>query len=116
VSVEQKNVVDFVVLPTTPEKEVVLYVSDHLDWEDVGAHIATLQAKVWGYLDFVDGGQLAEQFPAARGRRIAIEIRVTHELPEDPCVDEFIAFLRAEAAKSNVALRVVHVPPAALKH
>lgn len=56
-SVDQSETVDLLSF----EKEsgdVVLTVSDHLDWQKSVAHQQILQAKLNTYLAFVEGGQL----------------------------------------------------------
>jgi hypothetical protein len=40
--------------------DVVLTISDHLEWDDANGHLLALQAKLNGYLRFVEGGDLPE--------------------------------------------------------
>lgn len=54
--------------------DVVLTVSDHLDWQDSIAHQQILQAKLSTYLAFVEGGQLLAEKPEAKGRRITFTV------------------------------------------
>ncbi len=50
--------------------DIVLTVSDHLGWgEDSKEHIAALQRKLERYVDFVQSGQIHEEYPQAAGRR-----------------------------------------------
>ena len=47
-------------------------------WEDVSAHLATLQNRLYSCLDAAIDGQLAEQFPESHGQPInsCIQARV----------------------------------------
>jgi len=66
-TVEQTDSVDFVAM-NHGVGDVLLVISDHLDWSDEHAHARLLQGKIYRYLDFVDSGELLEQFPDARCR------------------------------------------------
>jgi hypothetical protein len=60
-SVEQTDVVDIVSI----EREtgnVILTISDHLDWSDSVAHQSILQKKLNIYLAFVESGEILEQY------------------------------------------------------
>lgn len=54
--------------------DVVLTVSDHLDWQNSAAHQQILQTKLNTYLAFVEGGQLLAEKPEAKGRRITFAV------------------------------------------
>jgi len=49
-------------------------------WPSNGAGTLLLQAKLKNYVAFVADGQLLRQYPEARGKRVAIEIRSDHPL------------------------------------
>jgi len=68
--------------------EVVLSIADHLPWSDT-AHLAALQAKINRYLDFIESGQLIDDYPASKGRSICIA--VWFKWPPDGAGIEFIA-------------------------
>jgi hypothetical protein len=72
-SVEELNVVDI----TSIDKrtgQVVLSITDHLDWCDSVKHQITLQKKLNAYLAFVESGELLQRFPDAEGRPVALNI------------------------------------------
>jgi len=71
-SVEQLDVVDIV--STDKSDHVVLTVSDHLDWSNSVQHQNILQEKLNKYLAFVEGGEIFERYPDAKGRPVAINI------------------------------------------
>jgi hypothetical protein len=72
-SVEQTDVVDIVSI----EREtgnVILPISDHLDWSDSAAHQRNLQKKLNTYLAFVESGEILEQYPKARDRSVVLNV------------------------------------------
>ncbi len=48
--------------------EVVLTISDHLDWKDERGHLSAIEEKVNAYLGYLESGQLVEDMPEAAGR------------------------------------------------
>lgn len=53
-----------------------LGISDHLNWNEneSGEHLRMLQEKINAYLAFIEGGQLYEDQPSAKGRNISIQV------------------------------------------
>ena len=86
-AVDQTKVVD--VVSRDKNGEIVLSISDHLNWEDTVQHLSTLQEKINTYIAFVDGGEIYSKFPEAKGQRIVIEI-LFHYAPS-PEGSSFIA-------------------------
>lgn len=70
--------------------EVVLTISDHLDWSDSREHQLILQKKLNAYLAFVESGEILESYPDSRGRRVVFSV-VFHFAPDDGS----LAFLEA---------------------
>jgi len=56
-TVEETNVVDLI---STDRKtgDIILIISDHLDWSDSTGHQQILQAKFNAYLAFVESGEI----------------------------------------------------------
>jgi hypothetical protein len=50
--------------------DVVLTISDHLDWSDSTAHQVLLQSKLNRYLAFVESDEILESYPNAKGKPI----------------------------------------------
>ena len=71
-SVEQLDVVD--VISTDKSGQVVLTISDHLDWSNSEEHQTILQAKLNKYLAFVESGELLNRYSDAKDRPVAIEV------------------------------------------
>lgn len=53
---------------------VVLSIADHLDWDEEGGHLLLLQEKLNTYLRFIEGGEMVEAYPDARGRPVRIDV------------------------------------------
>ena len=72
-SVEQSEVVDLMsVDPNTGQ--VILTISDHLDWSDTVEHQQILQRKFNAYLAFVESGEILQQYPEAKGRSVMFDV------------------------------------------
>ena len=87
-AVEDTDVVDFV--STHPGGDSVqLTITDHLDWSNGEAHARVLQKKIYRYLDFVESGELYEQYANARAVR-TIVICVRAKYPPSAYAKRFI--------------------------
>ena len=71
-SVDQSETIDL--LSFDEDRNVVLTVSDHLDWHDSAEHQRILQTKLNTYLAFVEGGQFLVERPEAKGQRIIFRV------------------------------------------
>ncbi len=72
-SVEQTEVVDL--MSIDPKSgQVILTISDHLDWSDTLEHQKILQRKFNAYLAFVESGEILQQYPEAKGRSVAFDV------------------------------------------
>lgn len=71
-SIENTNVIDIVSLDK--EGNVVLTVSDELEWDKENIHLLKLQNKLNAYLDAIDNGSLYENYPDAKDRNIVINV------------------------------------------
>ncbi|HLZ51994.1 MAG TPA: DUF6572 domain-containing protein [Candidatus Acidoferrum sp.] len=72
-SVEQENIIDIVSLDKKTG-DIILTISDHLDWSDSTKHQSFLQAKLNKYLAFVESGEILEHYPDAKGRRAVFNV------------------------------------------
>ena len=91
-SVNQTETVDLI--STTPDGKVMLTISDHHSWDETW-HLQLLQDKINSYLQFIESGQIFEDYPNAAGRELIIETVMQFEPNE-----EGISFL--EKAKEIV--------------
>ncbi len=73
-SIEQRKVIDFVGVDEKAN-EVVLTISDHLDWDDPKSnHLFLLQDKINDYLAFIESGELLKKYPDSKGRNPVIQV------------------------------------------
>jgi len=87
-TVEQTNKVDLIsVDPKT--QDVVMTISDHLDWADKETHLLLLQEKINSYLAFIESGEILASYPIAKGRPVVIDVVFMHEI--DPVAGDFLA-------------------------
>jgi hypothetical protein len=73
VTIERLDLVDVVSIDKQAGN-VVLTISDHLDWSDTIAHQTALQAKLNKYLSFIESGELLMRYPDAKDRRVTIKV------------------------------------------
>ncbi len=72
-SIEQSEKIDLIGIDKK-SGEVMLTISDHLDWIDMNSHLVLLQEKLNSYLRFFESGEIYESYPRARGKKVLIEI------------------------------------------
>src|SRR6516225_1909780 len=71
--VDNPNVVDAVGIDKI-SGEVVLTISDHLEWSPCKEHLLLLQEKITRYLGFIESRELLEQYPKAEGKAVRIDV------------------------------------------
>ncbi len=100
-SIDNPTMVDAV---STAEdgSHVQLTIIDAGDWSDERSHLFALQAKLNGYFDFVQSGQLFEEYPAAQ--RTPVLISVIFRLPPSARAKDLLA--RADEVSRQLGLRV----------
>lgn len=76
-SVEQIDRIDCI--STSPNGSIELTISDHLEWDENNEHLILLQDKINSYLNFVDSGQIFEEYPKSKNRNISIGLVVKFE-------------------------------------
>ena len=72
-SIQQTDVVD-IISTDRVTGDVVLTISDHLDWSDSTAHLTLLQSKLNRYLAFVETGEILEAYPDAKDRPVVFKV------------------------------------------
>ncbi len=102
-SIEQTDVVDFINF-NEAENEVVLTISDHLEWgNNVNEHLFLLQEKINSYLRFIESGELLESYPNANGRSSVINIVGKYPLNEK--AKAFVDQIKSILSDVGMALR-----------
>lgn len=84
-SIVDTKVVDIIAVPEWEPDNVVLVITDHLEWGDKtqeGEHLLLLQEKINTYIAFIESGELLESYPPAKGKNPKIRINGLYELPE----------------------------------
>lgn len=76
-SVENKNVIDIVSIDEN--ENVILTITDHLEWDLENEHLLILQNKINSYLASIENGDLYDKYPKAKGRSIIIRVVSLHE-------------------------------------
>ena len=79
-SVNQTDTVDFI--STTPDGKIMLTISDHHSWDETW-HLQLLQNKINSYLQFIESGQIFNDYPNAAGQELIIEIVMQFEPNEE---------------------------------
>jgi hypothetical protein len=75
-SIDQTNKIDFI--STSPEGKVLLTISDHHTWDEDG-HLQLLQDKINAYLQFIESGQIIDDYPTAVEKEILINTVLKYE-------------------------------------
>jgi hypothetical protein len=91
-SVEQTDIID-IISTDRLTGEVVLTISDHLDWSDSTAHQLLLQNKLNRYLAFIESGEILETYPDAKGNQIVFS--TVFKFPPDASGRSFLAKAKA---------------------
>jgi hypothetical protein len=101
---ENPGVVDFIGTDKATGA-VVLTVADAWDWSDEPAHLELLKDKLNTYLEFIESGQLEEEYPDAAGRARRVDIVAKHPLPSDAA-----AFLAnaAQTMREGYGVTLIH--------
>ncbi len=81
VSVEQPDTVD-IISTDSATGDVVLTISDHLNWLDSVEHQLILQKKLNAYMAFVESGEILERYPDAKHRSVVF--RIVFKFKPDP--------------------------------
>jgi hypothetical protein len=84
-SITYSQVIDIWAIPNWEPDNVVLYVSDHLEWgekAEQGEHLQLLQDKLNTYVAFIESGEIYTEIPNALGKHPIIRINGLYKLPE----------------------------------
>lgn len=80
-SIEEVNKVDII---GTDKKSgnIILTISDHLDWDSDIYHEEVLQEKLNGYISFIESGEIYNEYPESKDRKIIIKIVSKYQYPK----------------------------------
>ena len=102
-TVEQTNLVDFVSVIAS-KNEVILTISDHLEWDEKNEHILLLQEKLNSYLAFIESGELLSSYPNAIGKSVVVDVVCKH--PLNAAASDF--FDRGASIFKDAGFRLTH--------
>lgn len=108
-SVDDLNVID-AVATDAHDGTILLVIFDGWDWSDEWEHLNVLQDKINLYLRFVESGQIYQEYPAAVGRKLRIDIFA--RLPMPDIGTKFLEQAAAVALQLDVTIthRVTPIP------
>jgi len=72
-SIDDLTVVDAVGVDQMTD-EVVLLLSDHLEWDPEQKHIDALREKLNLYIRFIESGEILQKFPDSVGRKCCVNV------------------------------------------
>ena len=108
-SIEQLDTVD-IVSTDSETGDVVLTISDHLEWSESGEHLLLLQAKLNTYLAFVESGEILEHCPDAGQRSVVFSI--VFKFKPDALGEEFLSRATQIVQSAGFAFRYEVLPGA----
>ena len=72
-AVDDPDKIDF--MGSTPDKKgMMLFIADHLPWDDIHLHLSALQTKLNRYLAYIQSEEFVEKFPESQERPAHIEV------------------------------------------
>ncbi|MHC8400512.1 DUF6572 domain-containing protein [Pseudomonas sp. MDT1-17] len=84
-SITNSRVIDIWATPDWEPENVLLIITDHLEWgnkTEQGEHLQLLQDKLNTYIAFIESGEIYTEIPGAMGKHPIIRIHGLYELPE----------------------------------
>lgn len=78
-SIIENEVIDSVICGRDTN-DVVLLITDHMDWSNIQEHLLLLQTKLNTYISFIESGQLTTDFPISVNKRTKILVAGAHPL------------------------------------
>jgi hypothetical protein len=99
-SVNQTDTID--IIGTTPDGKVALTISDHHSWDE-SLHLQLLQDKINAYLQFIESGQILDDYPDAAGRELIIETVMKFEPNEEGT--SFLENAKEEVTKAGIGFQ-----------
>lgn len=102
-SIIEVNVVDAIGI-SKDSKNLILMISDHLDWNNEADHLFALQSKINSYLGFIESKQYNETYPHDIFESYIIDLRFKFKITAK-CL-EFIEVLNRQLDEFNIFVEV----------
>ncbi len=101
-TIEQAEKIDFIA--TLPDGlGVELTISDHLEWDEKNEKYLMIQEKLNAYLEFIESGQLYQEYPNAKGASLSISL--ISKYPPDTNAREFLSELVKAISEYSVVFK-----------
>ncbi|KAA3641876.1 MAG: hypothetical protein DWP95_05915 [Proteobacteria bacterium] len=81
--IENSKIIDLIGRSKNKENEVILTISDHLDWSEPDVHLHFLQDKINMYLAYIESGEILEKYPDAENCILVIKVAAKYPLTEE---------------------------------
>lgn len=81
-SIKNTNIIDKIGINTSTDS-IALSIIDDMDWTNIDTHLKYIQEKVYRYLDYIESGEMIEDYPKFANRPIIIRIYSKFQIPED---------------------------------
>lgn len=88
--------------------EVVLMISDHLEWSDQTAHFSMLEQKLGSYINFAQSGQLEQALPEAKG--MPTRIKLVHQFSPPVDAKSILDSIARQLSEMNFAFSYEGLP------
>jgi hypothetical protein len=98
-AVNETTIID--VISIDKDRGIILTISDHLAWADCETHLAMLKEKINTYCQYVESGQLYDEYPNFRDRLPTIYLVLFHDPPADGV--EFLLAVRELLEKEGLS-------------
>lgn len=85
------------------KKELMLLITDHLEWENEHEHLMILQNKINSYLGFIESKQYEEIYPNDTFEKYVIEIHFKNGMSEN-CF-KFLDVVANQVEQFNIKIR-----------
>lgn len=100
-AIDDVDVIDFI--GVDEGGNVVLAISDHLEWDGKNEHIYILQQKLNRYLMFIENGEFAERFKEESDKPVTISVVALHAPSE--IAKTFLANVERALKESGIGFR-----------
>ena len=88
---QKHNVIDVVSL--SPDgRDIALSLIETRPWDERGENLLDMQEKLKAYLDYVESGQLYQQYPEAKGRSVCFRLHAAYS--PDAQTERFIQLVK----------------------
>jgi len=100
-TVEKINEVDGLAFDDK-NNELILLITDHLEWDDETTHLNILQNKINSYLSFIENEQYKEIYPDCLIENYLLKIAFEYDVSQK-CID-FLSYVANQIKPLNIKI------------